>query len=295
MKGIFPRTEVEGLSLSRMIIGTNWLAGWSHTSPSADLMIKATHASPETIVPMLEVFQSAGVDTIMGPFSQLPVICDALEIAKEKTGKEFIMIDTPIINVEDSAKARREAEAVIKKGKDLGAKICLIHHSSAEQLVNKGKQTIERLGDYTAMIRDAGMIPGLSAHMPELVVYSDKNEYDVQTYIQIYNCMGFMMQVEIETVNQIIHDAKKPVMTIKSMAAGRCTPFVGLNFSWATIRECDMVTVGCFNENEAREDIEISLAALEHRRVKLEKRSSPNLKQDAFGGNSAVCPQREEG
>ena len=54
-------------------------------------------------------------------------------------------------------------------------------------------------------------------------------------------------------------------MTIKSMAAGRTTPFVGLNFNWATIRDCDMVTVGCFSEAEAREDIEISFAALERR------------------------------
>jgi hypothetical protein len=91
------------------------------------------------------------------------------------------------------------------------------------------------------------------------------------------------MQVEVETVNQIIHAAKKPVMTIKPMAAGRTTPFVGLNFSWATIRGCDMVTVGCFNEREAAEDIEISLAALEHRAVNIAKRSSPNMKQDAFG------------
>ena len=95
--------------------------------------------------------------------------------------------------------------------------------------------------------------------------------------------MGFLMQVEVETVNQIIHDAKKPVMTIKPMAAGRTTPFVGLNFSWATIRDCDMVTVGCFNEREAEEDIEISLAALEHRRANLVKRDSPKKKQDAFG------------
>lgn len=283
MSGNFPRTEVEGLSLSRMIIGTNWLAGWSHTSPSADQMIQKMHASSESIVPMLEVFMQAGVDTIMAPFSQLPVICRALKEAQEKTGKEFIMIDTPIINVEEGPEARKEAQALIRKGRDLGAKICLIHHSSAEQLVNKGKQTIERLDDYTYMIRDAGMIPGLSAHMPELIVYSDRNGYDVQTYIQIYNCMGFLMQVEIETVNQIIHDARKPVMTIKSMAAGRCTPFVGLNFSWATIRDCDMVTVGCFNAEEAREDIEISLAALEHRKVNIGKRSSPNRKQDAFG------------
>ena len=149
--------------------------------------------------------------------------------------------------------------------------------------MNKNKGIIDRLDDYTKMIRDAGMIPGLSAHMPELVVYSDANGYDVETYIQIFNCMGFLMQVEIETVASIIQNAKKPVMTIKSMAAGRCSPYVGLTFSWNAIREKDMVTVGAFSAQEAEEDIEISLAAIEHRFPHLEKRSSPNQNQAAFG------------
>ena len=159
-----------------------------------------------------------------------------------------------------------------------------IHHSAAEQLVNKNLGQIVRLDDYTRMIRDAGMVPGLSAHMPELVVYSDQNGYDVQTYIQIFNCMGFLMQVEIETVASIIHSAKKPVMTIKSMAAGRCSPYVGLTFSWNAIRPRDMVTVGAFTPQEAQEDIEISLAAIEHRFPDLERRASPNEGQAAFGG-----------
>ena len=283
MSALFPRTKVEALSLSRMIIGTNWLAGWSHTSAAADAMIKERHADPETIVPMLETFLAAGVDTLMGPIADLPAVMRAVKEAEQKTGKEIILVDTPIINVDDTEAARKEAKDLIRRGRELGARISLIHHSSAEKLVNKGKQTMDRLPDYLAMIRDEGMIPGLSAHMPELVIYSDLNEYDVQTYIQIYNCMGFLMQVEVETVNQIIHAAKKPVMTIKPMAAGRTTPFVGLNFSWATIRDCDMVTVGCFNEKEAAEDIEISMAALEHRAVNITKRSSPNMKQDAFG------------
>ena len=283
MSSMFPRTEVEELSLSRMIIGTNWIGDWSHTSPAADLMIRTKHAQPESIVPMLKAFMEFGVDTIMAPFGGLTALIKAVRMTEDATGKGMVIIDTPIINVDNTPEARREAEKTIRAGKDLGAKICLIHHSSAEQLVNKNLKQIVRLDDYTNMIRDAGMIPGLSAHMPEMVVYSDLNNYDVQTYIQIYNCMGFLMQVEVETVNQIIHDAKKPVMTIKPMAAGRTTPFVGLNFSWATIRDCDMVTVGCFNENEAREDLEISLAALEHRRAQIEKRSSPNTKQDAFG------------
>jgi hypothetical protein len=111
--------------------------------------------------------------------------------------------------------------------------------------------------------------------MPELVVYSDANGYDVQTYIQLYNLAGFMMQIEVEYIHKVIWGAKKPVMTIKSMAAGRLSPFVGLTFSWHTLRPCDMVTVGCLSPQEAAEDIEISMAALENRPPDLEGRSSP--------------------
>ena len=281
----FPRTEVEGVSLSRMIIGTNWILGWSHRSPAADKQIKNRFPAGAQVVPLLSTFLNEGVDTIMGPLQQEKVMQEAVQETMQATGRELILIDTPIINVDDTEEGRRQARATIHRSRQCGAKLCLIHHSSAEQLVNKNRHAIQRIGDYTDMIRQEGMIPGLSCHMPELITYSDENGYDVQTYIQIYNCMGFLMQVEIETVNQIIHDAKKPVMTIKPMAAGRTTPFVGLNFSWATIRDCDMVTVGCFNEREAREDIEISLAALSHRRANIEKRSSPVANQDAFGKN----------
>ena len=60
------------------------------------------------------------------------------------------------------------------------------------------------------------------------------------------------------------------------MAAGRCSPFVGLTFAYASLRECDMVTVGCMTAAEAHEDVEISLAAIERRRPDIEGRSSPN-------------------
>lgn len=281
---VFPRTTVGGLSVSRFIIGTNWMAGYSHRSDAADNMIKECHAKPDSMYPMFGKFLSCGIDTVMAPFGMVPHIYRAAMDSAERCGREMILVDTPVINVDDTPEARREAEATVRESAARGAKICLIHHYSAEQLVNKNKRTIDRLDDYTKMIRDAGMIPGLSAHMPELVLYSDDNGYDVETYIQIYNCMGFLMQVEVEAVNAVIQNAKKPVMTIKPMAAGRTTPFVGLNFSWATIRECDMVTVGCFNEREAAEDIEISFAALERRGVQLAARNSPAKGQAVLGG-----------
>ena len=141
MKGVFctkrqfPRTQVENVSLSRILSGTNWLLGWSHTSASADEMIKRRYDSAEAFKPVLEAYLRHGVDS----------------------------------------------------------------------------------------------------------------------------------------------------MTIKAMAAGRCSPYVGLTFSWNAIRAQDMVTVGAFTPDEAEEDIEISLAAIEHRFPDLEKRGSPNQEQAAFG------------
>ena len=272
----FPRTTVAGVSLPRMLIGTNWILGWSHKSPSADGMVVARNRNKESIAEIIEVFLEHNIDAIMAPIAQNPIVVDGAKLAEDRTGKKVILIDTPIINVDDTAEARREAEATIKSCRDIGSTFCLPHHSSVEQLVNKNKRIIDRLPDYTKMIRENGMIPGLSAHMPELIVFSDEQNYDVETYIQLYNCMGYLMQIEIEYVHKTIWDAKKPVMTIKPMAAGRVTPFVGITFSYATIRPCDMVTVGCFTPEEAREDIEIGLAAIERRQPNLEGRSSPN-------------------
>ncbi len=211
----------------------------------------------------------------MGLFTNNHSLIDGVKLAEDKTGKKVIRIDTPILNVDDSETARREAEASIAESAKIGTAFCLPHHSSGEQLVNKNLGTITRLPDYLEMIRDHGMIPGLSAHMPEMVVYSDNNDYDVETYIQLFNCAGFLMQVEVEYIHKVIWNAKKPVMTIKPMAAGRVSPFVGLTFSFSTIRSTDMVAVGCLTPQEAAEDVEIGLAAIERRPPDLGGRASP--------------------
>jgi len=271
----FPRTTVAGVSLPRMLIGTNWIFGWSHRGHAADTFINEQHSAVDATLRVVGAFTENGIDAMMAPFSTHANISSRVKQIEDKLGKKIIKIDTPILNVDDSEAARREAKAVIKNSADLGCKFCLIHHSSCEQLVNKNKQTIERLGDYTDMIREAGLIPGLSAHMPEIIQYSDNNNYDVETYIQIFNCLGFLMQVEVESVIKIIHEAKKPVMTIKPMAAGRTTAYIGLTFNWSVLRAQDMITCGCINEHEVHEDVEISLAALERRLPNLEGRSSP--------------------
>ncbi|QRN82059.1 hypothetical protein JR338_06285 [Chloroflexota bacterium] len=275
MNNSFPRTTVAGVSLPRMIIGCNWVSGFSHLSASNDLFIKQTHQGPKSVSDIFETFLEHDINAVLGLFSVDHNLLPAVKMAQENSGKEMIIIDEPIINVDDNPTARAEARQTIEECAKRGATFCMPLHSCVEQLLNKNTQSIDRLPDYLDMIRQAGMIPGLSAHMPEVVQYADINEYDVETYIQIYNSMGFLMQIEIESVAKIIHNTKKPVITIKPLAAGRTTPFVGLNFVYNTIREQDMVCIGTFNPREAAEDIEIARAAIERRAPEVSLRDSP--------------------
>jgi len=275
MNDLFPRTTVSGVSLPRLLVGTNWILGYSHRSSAQDKHIRNRNNNAKAVADILEVFVERGVDAIMGLFGDSPFAVDGIKMAEDRTGKKITIIDTPGINVDNTKEGYKITEDVIKRSRRLGATFCLPHHNCVEQLVNKNTRTMERLPDYLNMIRENDMIPGLSAHMPELIVYSDEQGYDVETYIQIYNSMGFLMQVEIEYIHNVIWNAKKPVMTIKPMAAGRMTPFVGLSFSFATLRPCDMVTVGCMTPEEAVEDVEIALAAIERRKPDLSGRDSP--------------------
>ena len=269
----FPRTTIGGVSVSRMIIGTNWMNGYSHKTSASDQYIRSYNQSnASNLADMIEVFLNAGVDTILGGIGD--EVLAAIHTAEERTGRKVILINTVQFDVSDTREGRQSAERVIEESRAIGSTFCFPFHGMVEQLVCKEKRTMDRLPDYLEMIRERGMIPGLSAHMPEVVMYCDEQGYDVETYIQLYNCMGFLMQMEIETINRVIWEAKKPVMTIKPMAAGRVTPFVGLNFSWNTLRECDMVAVGCLTPQEAAEVIEISRAALARRRAGIEGRGS---------------------
>lgn len=288
MNKAFPRTEVGGVSLSRMVIGCNWISGFSHRGAANDNMIRTEHENPEKSARIFETFINSGIDTVLGLFGVDKSLCRAVDLAQSRTGKKMILMDEPILNMDDSPMARREAELEIQACAKRGATFCLPLHSCTEQLINKNTETIDRLPDYLSMIRDAGMIPGLSAHMPEIIQYTDKNHYDVETYIQIYNCMGFLMQVEIESVARLIHHAKKPVLTIKPCAAGRVTPYVGLNFVFNTIREQDMVCIGCYTPEEADEDIEYAAAALARRLPDVSCRNSP-LQTNIISGTAEGC------
>lgn len=252
----FPRTLVGGVSLPRMLVGSNWFLGYSHTSLAKDQFIK-DFQTRERIAAVIGVFLEHGIDAVMGPASEH--LDNAIREAEQSSGRKIIRIYTPAFDLNAGAGAAQSAEAVFDQCAAYGATFCMPHQSVTDALIDRRAGVIRDIERYTRLIRERGMIPGLSTHMPEAVIYADQMGADIETYIQLYNSAGFLMQVEADWVLRVIQNARKPVMTIKPFAAGRLLPVVGLAFVWSTLRACDMVTVGTTTPAEAREVVELSL------------------------------------
>ncbi|HOZ46214.1 MAG TPA: hypothetical protein PLO37_02295 [Candidatus Hydrogenedentes bacterium] len=269
----FPRTDVGGVSVSRMLIGTNWFLGWSHCTPAKDDYIKTVVRDRRKMADVIEVFLRAGVDTLMGMVN-CPPLGEAIEEAEDRVGRKVIVIATPAFPVSprtpedgfDSA----ETDRILDETAALGSTFCMPHQSTTDAMLDRCTRTLRRMDGLCAKIRERGMVPGLSTHMPESIIYADESGLDIETYIAIYNAMGFLMQLEVDWVQRIILEAKKPVMTIKPMAAGQLRPFQAMTFVWNSLRDCDMVTVGTMSPREAAELVELAMAILECRRSTME-------------------------
>lgn len=284
----FPRTTVGDVSVSRMIAGTNWLLGFSHTSAAKDNFINEYNYNRHSVANVFEVFFRAGVDTVMGQIERDPFY-EGIQETQDRTGVKAIVVATPSFPVDHNTPANGldlgEVERILDIQVARGATFCLPHQGVTDALVDRCTREVRHMAPVCQMIRERGMVPGLSTHMPETIIYADESGLDVETYISIFNSMGFLMQIEVDWVANAIREAKKPVMTIKPMASGQLRPLQGLTFVWNAIRDQDMVTVGTMTPDEARECIDLSLAILERR--------APTVRLQETRSKAAVKPRSE--
>ena len=265
----FPRTIVGGLSVSRMVIGTNWFRGFSHTTRAKDELILQL-CDRKQIADILTVFFRNGIDTLIARYESNPML-DAVRDAEQHTGRKAVLISTPSFPTgpdtpEKGFDLEKVAE-ILDRQATFDVSIVLPHQCTTDAMLDRCTRRIRRIEPVLRMIRERGMIPGFSTHMPETIIYADESGLDVETYLSIFNAMGFLMQVEVDWTARVIRNAKKPVLTIKPMAAGQLRPFEALTFVWNAVRECDMVAVGTLTPREAEEVIELSRSILERRCV----------------------------
>ncbi len=245
----FPSVSVAGVTLPRIIIGTNSLLGWSHTSLGRDRWIRQFY-TPERIADVFVKCLEFGLTAVFGPCYQ-PLL-QALDITEKRTGIRLTFIGTTL----GDPTAIREQ---IKQLKDAGAKFCLLHGGWADSFpIENGR--IKDFDRYFALIRETGMIPGTSCHRADRLQMIIKGNYDCEVVAVPVNKIGFYMHPSREAILEVLKECPKPVIAIKPLASGRfdenrIEDWLLWTFS---VKGVVAAAVGFMNAEEAEEDAAIA-------------------------------------
>jgi len=245
----FPTTNIGGIEISRLVIGSNMFCGASHFSLARDKWLRR-HFTRERILEMVQFCAERGLNAMVAGASEQYM--SILRDAEKATGRHVHYIATPAgVTIEELKKG-------IDLAADLGCELCWPHSTFTDSALNVQKGIIEGAPEVLDYIRERGMVPGWSTHRPETVVVSDRQGYDVEGYIQIFNAVGFLCAVETDWARKVVRGARKPVLCIKPLAAGRLMPPTGLRYVYDNIKPVDAVAVGMMSPEEAEEDIAIA-------------------------------------
>jgi hypothetical protein len=248
-----PTTNIGGIEVSRVALGSNPFFGFSHKTVARDTWLKR-YFTDERIYEIMQVCAQLGVNLfVSSPNDRFAALRKRLE---DETGFHIQWACTP------GGKDLEELKTDIDRTARLGAEICLPHTSWIEAHLRIVDREIAHAPEAFDHIRQRGMIPGVSTHRPEALPIAAERGYDCETFILPFNVLGFLCPFEIEWQGRIITDCPKPVIAIKPFAAGRLTPLPALTFVYERIKPTDTVAIGVLSPEELREDLDIAQCAM---------------------------------
>jgi len=243
-----PTIKVEGVRVPKLLIGTNSLLGWSHTSVGRDRWIKRYY-SANRIGRVFERCIKLGANGVFGPV--WPRLIEAIKIAEKKTGQQMTFISTTIGKREDTEKQ-------LKMLNGMYSPICCIHGGWTDSWpVENGK--LVGFEKYLQLIRKAGLVPGVACHNGDKLKLVNDGGYDVSVLVTPVNRLGFQMHPNQKMILDVIRSTQKPVIAIKPLASGRFDEGkISEWLEWVLKQNgVSALCIGFMNQEEAEEDIAI--------------------------------------
>jgi len=250
-----PEVPFGPYSISRLIAGGNPPHGGSHQTHLMNMHMREYFTLDQT-VEFLRRCAEQGINTWQTDYSQKTR--DVLTRFREEGGKmQFICLCSP-----DEVADKNEFAKVL----ELDPMGVAFHGEVMDRIWRAGK--IDTALDTLARIRDVGVLVGLSTHNPEVIEYTEENDWDVDFYMAcVYRksrdhkeLMEIMREVPIGEVYlpsdvpkmcETIGKTTKTCLAFKILAAGRTcdTPEQvrkAFEFVLGHIKPTDAVIVGMY-------------------------------------------------
>ena len=258
-----PQIRLGRYSISRLVCGSNPFNAGSHLSVFVNQQLRAYY-TPEQILKTLRRCQEVGVNCWQSGLDNIELYRRFLD----QGGKlHYIAIDSG--GPDSIDKLRR------------GGCVAIAHHGETTDGMFKSGR-LDKIQDYLKRIRDAGLLAGVSTHMPEVVDAVESKGWDVDYYMTcVYErhrsreaLEKLLGQAPIPVgevylpndpprMFRAMRQTKRPCLAFKILAAGRLSE----NRGWVeqafrqtlqSIKPTDGVIVGIYDQyaDQPAEDAE---------------------------------------
>jgi hypothetical protein len=275
-----PTVKFGKFDVSRLIVGSNTVAGGSHLSRMIDTDMRAWN-TPERIAQAFKRCEQLGINCMEDGGQRIPVY------NRENNGK-MLFTTRNTASKDESLKPGRGAKEIAKGG-------CIaIHHGGAgdtgtDAWWRQGK--LDRVREWTKAVRDAGVLVAVTSHRPEVFDIIESQNWDVDYYMcclykygrtklewekefafnpgmapaevdtwsnnpgtQYYGDGSLFVRGDPPEMYKIVKQTKKPCFVYKLMASGRMCEredYVEAVFKhcFANIKPTDAVVVGMYDKH----------------------------------------------
>lgn len=246
-----------GCEVSRLMIGSNPMSGFSHISPERDWVMTQYYTAAR-ILELLRYCEALGLRSVLLRGDRL--MC--------RLYRDFCMEGGQLTWVAQTTCELADQVAHISQLAVNGAAGIYIHGTMVDNLFHAGKQ--QEVQDLLKRVRDTGKAVGLGSHRPEVIAHAESCGWDIDFYMAcFYNIAKQIKQVvsvQGTAVDEVFDPADPPVMTamirsvskpclaFKILGAGRRCGSKdevrsAFEYAYANIKPGDAVAVGVFQQN----------------------------------------------
>jgi len=248
-----PQIRLGPHSISRLICGANTFNAGSHLSVFVNYELKAWY-TPERVLRTLRRCQEVGINCWQSVLGNL----DWHRRHRAEGGSmHFLALDA----------GDRTSIAELARGGAIGI---AYHGEVTDRLFKKGE--LDRIHDYLKTVRDAGLLVGVSTHMPDVVDAVESKGWDVDYYMtcvyerhrtaaELEKLLGqapipvgeVYLPLDPPRMFRAMRATRRPCLAFKILAAGRLSErpdWVDRAFreTFASIKPNDAVIVGMWDK-----------------------------------------------
>ncbi|MGD8239084.1 MAG: hypothetical protein PVH68_11060 [Armatimonadota bacterium] len=250
-----PRIPLGPHSVSRLIVGSNPITAGSHLSKFLDRHMRE-YFTPDTVMQFLAHCEDEGINTWQ---TSGPLALEYYERYRAEGGTiQYITLER-----EDPERPKNVEEVVAA-----GA-IGIAHHGEVtDTRFKEGK--IDQIRDFLKRVRDAGVLVGLSTHIPAVIEHVEEKSWDVDFYMacvyerhrtkqELKELLGYVpipvrevyLEEDPPRMCNVLRQTPKPCLAFKILAAGRLcnrreTVEAAFKSTFEMIKPTDAVIVGMY-------------------------------------------------